>query len=493
MPKKKSHEEFVKEVFELVGNEYEILGIYEKASKKVLIKHNSNKCNNFQWEVIPNCFTTQGTRCPECNRKGFSTIGQWIEEKFGDDGIERYWFETNDLNPFTLNKTSTDTIHIKCQVNPNHTYVTTPFNFSRRNLFQCPLCNSFAHWGISEYGENFLENFWDFTKNEHDPWDITKCSQNKVWIKCQDRSDHPSYDVTCSHFTKENSRCPYCSGYRTLPENSLARYCIDYIDKDFLEIYWSTKNELSPWEIAKNTPSKKIFIKCTNTNYHEDYETTPAQFYGSGLRCPSCRNLKLHPFDSIGTVKPKSISVWSEKNEKSPYEYSPKNTAIVFWKCENDLHDDYERSVSVSNVCDFRCPQCSQERKESVLQEKVRLYLTEEMKFKVLHEQQCTPICINPQTGFKLLYDNEVILEKRNLIIEVHGVQHYRITSWVSLSGKKKGITPEQEFEYIKWKDEYKRKFAISNGFYYLEIPYWTDNEKEDWKHLIINKLKEII
>jgi hypothetical protein len=43
------------------------------------------------------------------------------------------------------------------------------------------------------------------------------------------------------------------------------------------------------------------------------------------------------------------------------------------------------------------------------------------------------------------------------------------------------------------WYDRYKRMYAKNKGYYYLEIPYWTDNNKADWKMLINNKLNEIL
>lgn len=37
MPKKKTHEEFVNEVFSLVGTEYEVLCTYKNATTKILL------------------------------------------------------------------------------------------------------------------------------------------------------------------------------------------------------------------------------------------------------------------------------------------------------------------------------------------------------------------------------------------------------------------------------------------------------------------------
>ena len=52
--------------------------------------------------------------------------------------------------------------------------------------------------------------------------------------------------------------------------------------------------------------------------------------------------------------------------------------------------------------------------------------------------------------------------------------------------------------EYIQYlkerkeKDEYKKNFAIKNGYYYLEIPYWCDDDEETWKKMIDEKINKI-
>jgi hypothetical protein len=51
----KTTERFIKEVFDLVGNEYEVKGKYVNALTKIKVKHNI--CN-FLWNVKTNHFLT---------------------------------------------------------------------------------------------------------------------------------------------------------------------------------------------------------------------------------------------------------------------------------------------------------------------------------------------------------------------------------------------------------------------------------------------------
>ena len=58
--KKKTTEQFKKEVFSLVGNEYEVLGDYINRETKILFKH---KLCNKEFKMSPSAFL-QGQRCP---------------------------------------------------------------------------------------------------------------------------------------------------------------------------------------------------------------------------------------------------------------------------------------------------------------------------------------------------------------------------------------------------------------------------------------------
>lgn len=182
------------------------------------------------------------------------------------------------------------------------------------------------------------------------------------------------------------------------------------------------------------------------------------------------------------------IKLWSNKNKKSPSEYSYGCKSVVYWKCENGIHDDYERTIKNSLGFNFRCPFCVQEKEESFLQEKIRNYLEYLFDIEnIKHENRCELICINPRTNKKLLYDNEIITNNFKLIIETHGEQHYKISNWHKLSAKQNNTTPKYEFEYQQWKDEYKKQFALDNGYYYLAVSYLTDDSQESYKSMINN------
>ena len=56
-------ETFKERVYELVGDEYAVLGEYVKSTLPLLMRHND--CGH-EWKIKPNSFISVGNRCPKC-------------------------------------------------------------------------------------------------------------------------------------------------------------------------------------------------------------------------------------------------------------------------------------------------------------------------------------------------------------------------------------------------------------------------------------------
>jgi hypothetical protein len=334
---------------------------------------------------------------------------------------------------------------------------------------------SLHEWCVENNRQDIL-GLWDYELNNITPSEVTYGSNAKYYFKCP-RGIHKSELKKIKSIGNRKILCDLC--------NSFAQFLIDLYGKDALELYWDYhRNKVNPWNITACDGEKKVWIKCQEKDYHGSYETVTSSF-NKGDRCSYCSSHKIHVLDSLGTQYPKTIELWSSKNEKSPYEYSCGTQQEVWWKCDCDKHENYCRSVLGSKRYDFRCPECVRERDESFLQEKVRLYLNE-LGYALLHEHKCNIISKNPKskTNGSMPYDNEVV--ELRLICEIHGEQHYK-----EISGK--WFNSDFDFHKRKLYDRYKRIFAKSQGYEYLEIPYWTDDKDETWKKLIDEKIKEIL
>ena len=125
--KAKTTEEFKKEIFDLVGDEYEVLGEYKNARTKIKIKH--KKCGH-EYFVTPRAFVEQGNRCVKCGN-----FKKLTHEEFCKIVCE---LEGDNYTVLDRYKNSTTKIHIrhnKC----GDIWYTTPTNFLSTGS-RCPSC-----------------------------------------------------------------------------------------------------------------------------------------------------------------------------------------------------------------------------------------------------------------------------------------------------------------------------------------------------------------
>lgn len=330
---------------------------------------------------------------------------------------------------------------------------------------------TFEQWCLRNDKQWALE-LWDYELNSCNPNDISAYSHKKIYFKCRNHNEkHHSESKMISNFTRQGDNTLNCSQC-----NSFGQYLINTYGEKGINMYWdSDKNTINPMTIPKASSNIKVWIKCPDKSYHPSNYITCSEFY-SGNRCPYCASRKIHKYDSLGYKYPISQEIWSDKNKESVLNYSPHSNKKVWWKCFNKIHDDFYKDINDMVRDHFHCPECSKLLNQSNLQEKVYRYL-KRLGYNVNTEYACTFIPTNPKTNYKLPYDNEI--PELNLIIEVMGIQHYKITNFTKLSAQKKGISFEEEFQYSQWKDSYKKEQALLHGYNYIAIPYWSENNDE--------------
>lgn len=349
------------------------------------------------------------------------------------------------------------------------------------------MTKTFEEWCV-ENNRTELLDLWD-ERNDILPNQISYGSKKKVFIKCA-RGLHESRLIEVYRITiAKKSICRKC--------NSFAQWGIDMYGRNFLDLYWDDEqNSIDPWDIDYSSV-KYVYLKCIANNLHGSYRikcnTFTSNYPNTG--CPYChirgKNSKPVLEDSIGYLYPQSVGLWGDKNEISVFDVTPFSHKIVWWKCENDRHEEYLRPVSEIIRCGFRCPSCVAENNVSMLQMKVTDFVTNDLHYNLKHEYDCSIAPLSPTMykNTKLPYDNEI--PELKLIIEVHGSQHYKPCSWHTLTAKRNGTSMEEEFAKQQERDKYKKDYAISHGFYYLAIPYYE--EKDDlYKQSILNKINDI-
>lgn len=196
-----------------------------------------------------------------------------------------------------------------------------------------------------------LNDRFDEEKNACTTKDIGYQSNLKFWFKCP-KGLHESEQTSMYVVTRNvNNKlaCHKC--------NSLAQFIIDKFGEDYLWKRWRNDNELNPWNISHGSRVISVKLQCAEKEYHQ-YEQI-ANSFSSGSGCPYCAKKIIHPNDSLGAIIPDIIERWSEKNEKSPFEYFLQSEDKVWLKCPNGKHNDYLQQIKNAHQYGYKCPECS--------------------------------------------------------------------------------------------------------------------------------------
>lgn len=156
------------------------------------------------------------------------------------------------------------------------------------------------------------------------------------------------------------------------------------------------------------------------------------------------------------------LKITSQNNVNTRKDYL---TAICP-KCGNEFEFQWGNLVSNnSNIC----PSCS--KSESKYKYIVENYL-KRIGVNYIREKRFS-WCRNKR---ELPFD--FYLPDYNMIIEVHGIQHYEETYFFNV-----GLQDQQNI------DKYKKECCLNNGLKYIEIPYWEINESGNFKNIISQNL----
>jgi hypothetical protein len=159
-------DDFIKKVFERVGNEYSVLGEYKNSLTKIKMKHNT--CGN-DYEVRPANFLAKGdglsNRCPVCFRNYRKTTDQFKREVYN---LVKDEYKV--LGNYKNNKSKIKFIHNNC----GRKFEMRPRDFLKNNGNRCPLCKK-------SKGENFISEW--LTKNNiqfQHPYKDKRCKNKNI-------------------------------------------------------------------------------------------------------------------------------------------------------------------------------------------------------------------------------------------------------------------------------------------------------------------------
>lgn len=188
---RKDTEYFKREVYDLVGDEYEVLGEYVNTHTKIKLKH--NLCGN-EFEMTPHNFIS-GQRCPQCQhgskRKTTEEFKQELFEKVGDE----YTLE----DEYVTNKTKVNFRHKIC----GKLWYQTPDEVLHG--YRCIHCYGNEKWTHDQF-ENKIKELYgnEFTV-------VGEYVNNHTKIKMKHNKCDFEWYVLPKDIIHKHSGCPKCN------------------------------------------------------------------------------------------------------------------------------------------------------------------------------------------------------------------------------------------------------------------------------------------
>jgi predicted Zn-ribbon and HTH transcriptional regulator len=312
----KSHAEFVKQVRELVADEYNVIGEYKKNNSKVKIKH--NVCG-YLWNVRAGIFLS-GARCPKCNggvkEKNTDYFKKEVYDVVGNEYVV--------LSEYENTNSKIQMLHVNC----GHKYWVSPTHFldSKR---RCPQCFK-AHLKNTE---TYRMEVYELVNDEYEVLGEYKNSKTNILIRHNKCASE--YYVAPNNFLR-GSRCPKCKeskGEKKIREILQTRN-INYVDQ--YKVKGCLNKRKLPFDFA-------IFDENSTLMYLIEYDG------------------EQHFRASFGE---KSFKI-TQNNDKIKTEFCKKNRIplirIPYWEFDNieeillNRQEEYNVSTNSSIIREVKC------------------------------------------------------------------------------------------------------------------------------------------
>lgn len=146
----------------------------------------------------------------------------------------------------------------------------------------CAACSkkiSSAEYNLQNTNSDLLQ-YWDYSKNDISPSELTPKSNKKIWWKCH-RSH--SFLMSLKDFSRKNN-CPICSGKRVTQDN-----CLEVKLPD-LALFWDfEKNAENSPKTVTSSSGKIFWWRCPNCDFSWNQSPNSITRRPSLNYCPSCR------------------------------------------------------------------------------------------------------------------------------------------------------------------------------------------------------------
>lgn len=260
--KKKTQEDFVKDVFSKYGNEYTVLGTYLGTHKKVKVKH--NVCGK-EFEITPSSLLS-GRGCRDCGYKRNGDNRRYTQEEFEKKLFEKYGNEYQVVGKYINSQTKIKVKHLTC----GRILDMLPASLLHGN--GCTHCKH--REGRLITNDDFKKHLKEVVGDEYIPLTEYTGALNKVVFKhkvCGNVFEMRPNNIF------NGQRCPHCFGTPKKTDEEFRQAVFSLVGDEyvFLDKYVNAKAKL-----------RVMHDVCGNV-----YEVTPDDFL-RGYRCPYCNSPK---------------------------------------------------------------------------------------------------------------------------------------------------------------------------------------------------------
>ena len=455
MSKKKTHEEFVTEVYNLVGNEYSVLGIYNGNKKHVLIKHNNENCNNYEWGINPTAFL-RGNGCPACAGN----------KKYTLDEIKEY---IKGLNYELISKDYKNNNQKLILKDKDGYYYYISFDCLKRGSIP----NKFH-----KANPYTIQNIKLWCKLNNKPFELVSniyidSDKNNLKWKCLKDGCNEIFEMSWTNI-HTGQGCSVCRGIQIGLSNCLA------IKNPKLANEWHPilNGDLTPYNVTCGNSKLDIWWQCEKG--HEWTAKINSRNDGNG--CPYCTGQLPSKDYNLLVINPKLCEEWDyEKNDKRPEEYTPGSGEYAWWICKECGHKWYAQIASrnKSNGCPECCKSKGEKKIDEILINNNLVKLSQEELDQLIDENKYNKNYFIPQKEFDnliglggglLSYD--FYIPKYTFLCEFQGIQHEKY-----IPGFHKSY---DDFLKQLEHDKRKREYAQIHNINLLEIWYYDFDRIEE-------------
>lgn len=218
MKTQRTHNIFVKEVKEILGEDYKVLSEFKGRKKEILMKHIT--CGN-EYITKPDGILSRGSGCPKCAHKNQGQIQMKSTETFTS--------ELNELNITLLSKYTGvhKRVNVRCNV-CNNIWSSTPNKLLMKR--GCRKCADKKRGDQQRFShKQFLEKLPTLFKQEYSVLEDYKGTHTKIKFKHNICGNE--FYKTPNNITSNNQLCPVCFSsngekeiYKYLKENNVNFY-----------------------------------------------------------------------------------------------------------------------------------------------------------------------------------------------------------------------------------------------------------------------------